>query len=114
MPKRRLYSEIFYKEADSITECYVEGEEVNTNYILYVTSAVLEDEDHAPTTIAFGKLVGGRFEAFEEDDSPAAGIRYHIEKTHVYKPGEKICWRIEGATLNDIIRGIAEGYYEEL
>lgn len=112
MPKRRLYSEFFYKEADSIVAVYVEGEEVKTDHILYVTAAALEDETNEPTTIALGKLVGGRFETMEESNDIAAGIRYHIERTHVFRSGEKLCWRVEGATLNDKLRGYAEGYYE--
>jgi len=114
MPKRRLYSEFFYKSADSITATYVEGEEVKTGWLLYVTTGSLEDETNAPTTIAFGKLVGTRFEGMEETESPTAGRRYHNDKTHVFRAGEKPCWRVEGATLNDILRGMAEGYYEEL
>jgi len=113
MPKRRLYSEALYKKAVSATEQLVEGRVVEPGWILYVTSGSLEDETTAPTTVSFGKKVGERFEGMEELETPSSGIRYHLDKTHHFIAGERPVWRVEGATVNDILRGYLEGYYEE-
>jgi len=114
MPKRRLYSHPFFKKITDATVDYVDGETVPTGYILYVTTATIEDENTAPTTLSFGKKSGSSYTPLEEDDSPAVGIRYHTERTHHFIAGEKPSFRVEGATLNDVVRGYAEGYYEEI
>jgi len=112
--KRRLYSEPLYKKSDSATATYLKGRVVGKGLILYVTHAAAEDVTAAPTTIAFGKLIGTRFEAMEEDGSPSAGITYSTEKTHHFTEGEEPTFRFEGAALNDELRGYMEGYYEEV
>lgn len=114
MPRRRLYEEPLYKKVVSATAEYVEGRVVDPGLILFVTAGSLEDETTAPTTIAFGKRVGERFEGLEELESPSVGVRYHLDKTHHFLAGEKPVWRVEGATVNDILRGHMEGYYEEV
>lgn len=114
MPKRRLYDKDLRKVLADTTAEYVEGEVVKPGDILYITHGVLEDQTSAPTTISFGKYVGGRFEGLEEDDGPVAGVRYHTEKTHHFQAGERPAWRVEGGTLNDVLKGYMEGYYEEV
>jgi len=114
MGKRKLYDETLRKDVTNTTAEYVEGRVVEPGWILYVTHAALEDANTAPTTISFGKKVGDRFEALEEKPSPAVGIRYHTEKTHHFIAGERPCWRVEGATAADVLRGHMEGYYEEV
>ena len=111
---RKYHSEIFYGQVDNASVFYLEGEKVPEGCNLFIINASIEDSTTAPATIAFGKIIGNRFEAFEEEDSPAAGITYHIDRTYRFKAGEKPCWRFETLALNDIIRGFAEGYYEEL
>lgn len=112
MSKRKLFSHPLYKVLTNATVEYLEAPIVEPGWVLYVTAASLEDSTSAPTTIAFGRYEGGRFEALEEEDSPAAGIRYHVEKTHHFTAGERPVWRVEGGTLNDVLRGFLEGYYE--
>jgi len=114
MSKRRLYSQPLFKSLVNTTTEYVYGRRVDQGLILYVTHAALEDETTAPTTISFGKMVGDRFEGFEEDEAPSAGIRYHTLKTHHFLAGERPVWRVEGGTSNDVLRGYMEGYYEEV
>jgi len=114
MPKRRLYSHPFFKKVTDATADYVEDETVPTGYILYITTANIEDETSTPSTVSFGKRNSRGYEPFEETASPTQGIRYHTEKTHVLIAGEKPSFRVEGATLNDVMRGYAEGYFEEV
>jgi len=114
MGKRRLYSEPLRKVVSNATADYVEGRLVEPGEILFVTHGALEDETSAPTTIAFGRYVGQRFEAEEEDPAPLVGTRYHTEKTHHFVAGERPVWRVEGATLNDVLRGFMQGYFEEV
>jgi len=114
VPKRRLYEEPLREVVTNATAEYVEGRVVDQGLILFVTHASLEDETTAPTTISFGKKVGDRFEGFEEEPSPIVGIRFHTEKTHHFTAGERPTWRVEGATVNDVLRGYMEGYYEEV
>lgn len=114
MPKRRLYDEVLRKVLSDTTAEYVEGRVVPAGWVLFVTSAALEDETTAPTTQAFGKKVGTRFEAMEEDDSPSVGIRFHTENTHHFLAGEKPGWRVEGGTDSDVLSGYMEGYYERV
>lgn len=114
MGKRRLYSEPLYALVDNATADYLEGRLVEPGEVLFVTHAALEDETSAPTTISFGRYVGQRFEGEEEDNAPQAGVRYHTEKTHHFVGGERPVWRVEGATLNDVLRGFMQGYFEEV
>jgi len=113
MSKRRLYDENIKKTLDNATTFIVKGRIVKTGWILYVTHAALEDETTAPDTIAFGKYIGKTFIALEEDNDITAGIRYHTGKTHHFVEGEIPAWRVEGGTLNDVITGHNEGYYEK-
>jgi len=113
MSKRRPYREYLTKTLANTTAEYVEGNEVPEGYLLYVTAGALEDENNAPTNIGFGFLRAGEFIGMEELETPSAGIRYHLDKTHVFRPAEKPAWRVEGGTLNDILRGYLEGYLEE-
>lgn len=112
LPKRRLYEEPLRVKGSNTTAEYVDGRVVPPNFILFVTHASLEDETTAPDTISFGKKVGNRFEAFEEEPSPLVGIRYHTDKTHHFLAGETPSFRVEGITANDILRGYLEGYLE--
>ena len=114
MPKRRLYSEELKLKCDNATTFLLKGRIVEPGWILYIATGSVEDETHAPTTMAFGKLVGDKFIPLEEDDSPAAGISYHMQKTHHFIAGERPAFRFEGATLNDICSGYLEGYYGEV
>ena len=113
MPKRRLYSQIFYKEADSATATYVRGQRVPTGYILYVTHACVEDEDTQNCELAFGKFIDERFVPFEEVRNQPSGVRWNTANTHHFNAHEQPCFRVEGATLGDKIRGYAEGYFIE-
>ena len=113
MPKRRPYSEPLAKDLEDTTAEYVYGQRVEPGEALYVTAGSFEDEDHAPTTIAFGKMIGTRFEVMEEEPSVSAGIRYHLEKTHRFDAGERPAFRVEGGTDGDKLRGYLEGYVEE-
>lgn len=81
---------------------------------MYVTHACLEDSTTAPTSIAFGKLVGTNFTCLEEEPNPVLGVMYHTEKTHHFVTGEEPCFRVEGAVLADILRGHLEGYKVEI
>jgi len=114
MPKRRLYSKPLNKKCADATTDYLEDDPVRPGWILYVTTGSAEDETTAPTTISFGKRDGAKFTPLEEEDSPAAGISYHINKTHHFIAGEAPAFRFEAATLNDVLRGYLEGYYEEI
>lgn len=114
MPRRRLYQEPLHKLKGSTSPDYVEGRAVDPGLVLYVTHASLEDETTAPTTLAFGKKVGDRFEGLEEGESPSVGVRYHTGKTHHFTEGERPVWRVEGGATSDVLRGFMEGYYEEV
>lgn len=114
MSRRRPYSERLYKKVVDTTAEYAEGEEVRQDHVFYCAHASLEDQTTAPTTIAFGKRVGNEFRVFEEEPSPSLGITYHTEKTHHFLPGERPAFRVEGATANDILEGVLEGYLEEM
>lgn len=113
MPKRRLYFQSLKGTCDNVTADYVKGKRVGKYKTLYVTAGALEDETHAPTTISFGKLIGTRFEPMEEMENPSVGVRYHLDKTHRFDPGDRPTWRVEGGTLNDVFSGYLEGYIEE-
>jgi len=112
MGKRRLYSESLRQVLSNATEEIMLGRVVAPGYIRFVTHAAVEDSTTAPTTLAFGRQQGGRFEALEEDPAPQAGIRYHTEKTHHFLAGECPAFRVEGGTSNDVLRGFLEGYEE--
>jgi len=115
MSKRRLYrAYIVGSVSNTTSESFSPKEPHDHRYVLYVTAASMEDETAAPTTIAFGSLVGSSFTPFEEEPSPALGIRYHIEKTHVFMPGEEPAIRVEGGGSGDVISGYLEGYEEEI
>jgi len=114
MPKRRLYSKPFSKKCVNATVDYLEDKPVEPGLILYVTTGSCEDETNAPTTMAFGKKNGGKFITLEEESTPIAGITKYIMKTHHFIAGEAPAFRFEGATLNDVLSGYLEGYYEEL
>ena len=113
MPKRRLYDESLNQKLVSTTSEYVKGREVPQGLILYVVHGALEDETSSPDSLSFGKLIGSRFEALEEDDGPVSGVRYHTEHTHHFLPGETPCWRVEGGVADDVLTSHMEGYYEE-
>jgi hypothetical protein len=114
LPRRRLYDMPLYKRADSATATYVQAPKVPDGLILYVVTGALEDESGDCDSIAFGKMVGSRFEALEEALAPSGGLRYELDKTHHFLPGELPTWRIEGATVNDELRGYVEGFFEEV
>ena len=113
MGKRRLYSESLYKLLTDTSAEILRGREVAPGYVRFVTHGAVEDATTAPTTLAFGREQGGRFEALEEDDAPAAGIRSHTAKTHHFLAGERPAFRVEGGTSNDVLRAFLEGYEEE-
>jgi len=114
MGKRKLYDEVLSESLTNTTAEYVEGRVVEPGWILYVTSAALEDENNGPASIAFGKKVGDRFEASEEKASPSAGIRWNTVNTHHFIAGERPVFRVEGGTSGDKLSGHMEGYYEEV
>lgn len=115
MPRRRLYSsEITGVISDATSEVFQPKEPHDPRYVLFVTTGSVEEQTNAPTTIAFGKMVGGVFTPLEEDPSPVAGIRYHIDKTHHFLPGEEPAFRFEGGTLTNPVQMYLEGYEEEI
>lgn len=114
MPKRRLYRETLVKEVEDETTEYLEGQRVEKGYVLYVTSAAVEQEGNNPDQMAFGLIIGTRFEAMEEERQCYAGIRWFTRKTHHFLAGESPAFRVEGGTSGDTIRGIMEGYYEKV
>lgn len=114
MPKRRLYNKTLEGKCDNQVTDYLEGETVEPGWILFVTAGSLEDEGSSPDTMAFGKKNGNKFTPMEETESPSAGIRYTLEKTHHFIAGEKPAIRFEGATTNDKYRAYLEGYYEKV
>lgn len=113
MPKRRPYFETLDKVLVNETAEYVEATRVAPGETLYVTAGALEDETTAPTTISFGKKVGTRFEAMEEEPSPLLGIRYHLEKTHRFDAGDIPAFRVEVGVADDKLSGYLEGYIKE-
>lgn len=114
MPRRRLYSKPLNKKCTNATTDYLEDESVQPGWILYVTTGSCEDETSAPTVMSFGKKDGAKFTPLEEDEGPTAGISKYIMKTHHFMAGEAPAFRFEAATLNDVLRGYLEGYYEEV
>lgn len=114
MPRRRLYSIPLFKLAENATTDYLEDDEVPQGKILYIISSSFEDETNDADTIAFGKKIGTLFVPFEEVEETVAGVRSHTDKTHHFIAGEKPSWRIEGATLNDVLRAYLEGYMEDV
>jgi len=112
--KRILYDETKTKALTNTTAEYLEFKEVDARYVLYVTAACGEEATNAPTTITFGKMKNGAFTVMEEEDSPAAGIGFHTENTHHFRPGEKPCFRFEGGTSGNILTGYIEGYLERI
>lgn len=115
MPKRRPYRQSINASLSNTTsETFKPKEPHDPRYVLYITAASMEDETAAPTTIAFGKDVEGTFTTLEEDPSPILGIRYHIEKTHMFMPGEEPAIRIEAGGSGNVISGYLEGYEEEI
>jgi len=112
MAKRRLYSRELKSKSDNATTFLLKGDLVEPGWILYITTGSVEDETTAPTTLAFGKLKDSLFIPLEEDAAPLAGKSYHIDKTHHFIAGERPAFRVEGSTLNDVISGYLEGYYE--
>lgn len=110
--RRYKIRERIHKVVANATTEYVEAGEVGRNRILYVTAGSIEDQTTAPDQIAFGVKHGDEFIVMEEEDSPAAGISYHLEKTHHFLPGERPAFRVEGAALSDILEGYIEGYVE--
>lgn len=113
MGKRRLYTEPVAGKVTSATVDYLRGREVSPGYVRFVTHAGIEDQTTAPTTLSFGREIGKLFEVLEEDPAPLVGITYHTAKTHHFLAGEKPAFRIEGGTLNDVLRAYLEGYEEE-
>jgi len=114
MSKRRQYSRILDKKCTSATVDYLEDKPVEPGWVLYVTTGSCEDETSAPTIMSFCKKDGAQYRALEEDQAPTAGVSKYIMKTHHFIAGEAPAFRFEGATLNDILRGYLEGYYEEI
>lgn len=114
MSKRRLYDEDIQKKVTDATETVIEGREVDQGWVRYVTHACLEEIGTAPTTLAFGKKIGERFEPLEEIDNITAGRIYHTEKTHHFIGGSRPAWRIEGGTVDDVLSGQMEGYEEQV
>ena len=114
MAKRRLYSEIFYKEIASATVDYAEGEEVPQGYVLYVTAANFEDENNLASDMCFGKKQSSDFIPFECFRQSVLGVRVSIGSTHVIIAGWKPAIRIRGAIAADKVRGYAEGYYTKI
>jgi len=112
MSKRINYHERVYKEVVNATADYIYAKEVPNNRVLYVTHAVIENQNHAPTTLAFGKRMDDNFVVMEEEGSPSLGISYHTVNTHHFIEDERPCFRVEGATVGDKIMGYLEGYYE--
>lgn len=115
MSRRRPYRD---RGRDPITDATTElfkGRRVQQGWQRYVTTGSVEDEDSAPTTIAFGiVLESEEFIPLEEEPSPQAGITYHVDKTHRLNPGERPAFRIEGGTLTDDIEWYLEGYEERV
>ncbi len=115
MSKRRLYREtILDSITNTTTQTFTPKTPHDPKYVLYVTAASMEDATAAPTTISFGKLAGGVYTPFEEEGSVSAGIRYHIEKTHVFVSGEEPAVRVEGGGSGNVISAYLEGYEEEV
>lgn len=114
MAKRRPYSKRIHGKVSDTNVDYALGDEVKHGWMLYVTTGSVEDEDNAPTTLAFGSFKDENFTPMEEHYSPRAGIRYSIKKTHHFMPGEQPAFRVEGATDGDDIEGYLEGYLEEI
>jgi len=115
MSKRRLYrKDVYGSISNTSSQNFQPKEPHDPRYVLYVTTGSIEDSTSAPTNIAFGKLVNGVFTPLEEIESPSAGIRYHVDKTHHFLPGEEPAFRIEGGTSADVIVGYVEGYEEEV
>jgi len=114
VPKRRLYSEIFYRKIVNATLDYAEGDEVPQGWVLYITSACFEDETNLANDMAFGKKLNGDFVPFEVFRQSVLGVRVNTVNTHHLIGGEKPAIRVRGSQLNDVVRGYAEGYYEEV
>lgn len=115
MPKRRLYSrEITGVISNATSEVFQPKEPHDPRYVLFITTGSVEEQSNAPTTITFGKLISDRFIPLEERTSPSAGIRYYIDKTHHFLPGEEPAFRFEGGTLTNVIAAYLEGYEEEV
>lgn len=113
MPKRRPYRETVVKELEDTETEYVKAQRVPEGWLLYVVSAALEDEDNEPDQVAFGIMVGTRFEAMEETSSPEAGVRWNTVNTHHFYPLERPTFRVEGGTSGNTLRGILEGYMQK-
>lgn len=114
MSKRRPYRDSKSKKLTNTTADYLKFDAVEAGWNLYVTTGSIEDETTTPTTLAFGRLDNDVFTPFEEEPSPAVGIRYHMDKTHRFMSGEIPAFRVEGLTANDVITGYIEGYLEKV
>lgn len=115
MAKRRPYRDRGRKQVTDATSELFLGQRVAQGWRLYVATGAVEDEDSAPTTIAFGIVPeSGDFIVLEEEPNPSAGITYHINKMHRLNPGERPAFRIEGGTLTDDIEWYLEGYEERI
>lgn len=115
MAKRRPYRDQRKKELSNTTSELFKGKRVGGNWQRFITTGSVEDEDSAPTTIAFGiARETNIFTPLEEEPDPEAGVRYHIDKTHRLNPGERPAFRVEGGTSGDTIAWFLEGYEERI
>lgn len=114
MQKRFPLRQRLHRIVVDTTVEYVQQEERDPKWTLYVVVAGLEDQTNAPDQMAFGRLDGEEFVPLEEEPSPAAGILYHTERTHVFRGMEKPAFRVEGATAADVLEGYIEGYRERV
>lgn len=87
---------------------------VRPGWVLFVTSAAVEDESGAPDQMSFGFKVGDRFEAMEEENACDGGVRWNTVNTHHFVAGERPTFRVEGGAADHILRGIMEGYYAKV
>jgi len=113
MSRRRLYrKDVVGVISNATTQNFSPKDPHDPRYVLYITTGSIEDSTNAPTNIAFGKIINGVFIPLEEIETPSAGIRYHVDKTHAFLPGEEPAFRVEGGTSADVIVGYLEGYEE--
>jgi len=115
MTKRSLYQDTLEADCDSAATFYLRAKKpVPQGQVLFVTTGSVEDEDNAPTTISFGKLVRDKFIPLEEWTGLSAGVQKNVDKTHVVLAGEVPAFRFEGAVVGDDCMGFLEGYFEEV